>query len=138
MREIKFRGKRIDNGEWAYGCLTKYSECMSYICEDLIADKTYQVRTETVGQYTGRKDSNEKEIYEGGIIKITFDTSFSEKSFYIGQVEFKSEEGYPAFDLTPWIDCEMNALSWLASNCDPSVLCYEVIGNIHDNPELIE
>jgi uncharacterized phage protein (TIGR01671 family) len=148
VREIEFRGKRNDNGEWIFGNLVYMHKTtggwttgihIQIPCGDgYRAFGSVNVDPETVGQYIGLKDMNEKKIYEGDIIKITFDTNFSEKPFYIGQVEFKSEEGYPAFDLSPWIDCEMNALSWLASNSDPSVLCYEVIGSIHKNPELIK
>jgi hypothetical protein len=68
MREIKFKGKRIDNGEWVCGCLTRYSEYMSYITVDLVENKVYEVYTNTVGEYINYKDLNEEELYESDII----------------------------------------------------------------------
>jgi uncharacterized phage protein (TIGR01671 family) len=151
MREIKFRAWdkeynimiepddiRPSNSELitGNGQVMEFEERHSYLGTDVTFDDISDKRI--LMQYTGLKDKNGKEIYEGDIIKITFDTNWSEKPYYIGQVEFKAEEGYPAFDLTPWIDCEMNALSWLASESDPSVLGYEVIGNIHENLNLLE
>ncbi|WP_091017671.1 MULTISPECIES: YopX family protein [Paenibacillus] len=89
-------------------------------------------------RYIGIDDSDGKKMCEGSIIKITFDTNYIDKDFYIGVIEYGGKRDYPAFDLEPWIDCGMNALSWLKSESDPSVIKYEVIGNIKDNPELLE
>ncbi|WP_340032668.1 YopX family protein [Paenibacillus sp. FSL K6-1122] len=88
--------------------------------------------------YIGIDDSNGKKMCEGSIVKITFDTNYIDKDFYIGVIKYGADRGYPAFDLEPWIDCDMNAISWLKSESDPSVIKYEVIGNIKDNPELLE
>lgn len=128
MREILFRGKRADNGEWIKGYLyiTQNSEyeissyCKYYDCERY----TYIVIPETVGQYTGLTDKNGKKIFEGDII---FRNYYGEKKTYqvvydkyIGAFTGQDKEGlyYTTFDG----DSE----------------CFEIIGNIHDNPELLE
>ncbi|WP_339194316.1 YopX family protein [Paenibacillus sp. FSL P4-0176] len=85
----------------------------------------------------GIKDSNGKDVYESDIKRINFDTNYIDNPYYIGVVEYVANRGYPAFDLEPWVDCGMNALSWLKSESDPSVISYEVIGNIYENPELL-
>ena len=78
-------------------------------------------------QYTGLKDKNGKEIYEGDIVKVIYD----EPEIY--QVKWFGEEGYPAFDIDGWPGDE-NGLSAVEQGDDIEI---EVIGNIYEHPNLL-
>ena len=83
-----------------------------------------------VMQYTGLKDKNGVEIYEGDIVR-------HRESDLWGwdrqrTVVWKGDEDYPAFDLDPWIDCDSNCLAYCMEEGD-----IEVIGNIYEHPELV-
>ncbi|EQC1535610.1 YopX family protein [Clostridium botulinum] len=123
MREIKFRGKRIVNYEWVYGYYfyDKFDD-KHYILqaqEDEEEAFMYEVIPETVGEYTGLKDDNNKEIYEDDIID-TWNKNYrviyngymwALKDFYISCLDIP----YDAFS-------EFSA---------------KKVGNIHDNPKLL-
>ena len=140
MRDIKFRGKRVDNGEWVKGCLLTRSDGKTFIvkeCDlesydgettDLLCIDWYEVIPETVGQYTGLKDKNGLEIYEGDIVKDKWKPN-SEVLFG----EYDNGEVYE--DIQAGIGFYLKNDKWIESFCDKNI---EVIGNIHDNPELLE
>ena len=131
MREIKFRGKRLDNGEWIYGNSIVRVGDGFFICDwtgvAIKKSEFYNLFTEvapaTVGQYTGLKDKNGREIYEGDII------GGSNGSINGWEWPFKSE--------IKWNDeeCGFNTPNWGYMD---STHYYNVLGNIHDNPELLK
>ena len=153
QREIKFRGFSKNNNEWVFGYLLVDSIGCTYIVTDFGCSVTscsdcgmpsmdyYEVIPETVGQYTGLKDKNGKEIYEGDIIK--FSNHVDEVYEEIGVVDFDlSECGYKATYKTREFN---NIMGYYGrTNCiylinNKEYECeYEVIGNIYENPELLE
>lgn len=139
MRKIKFRGKRIDNGEWKYGdllhivggCVIYHgSQKESELIEDrpnlaieLYMDEVSPVTPDTVGQFTGVKDDNGIEIFDNDIILI-------------------NNSGVA---IVTYVDFILSYIAvFIDKDKDNIMLCdllddeYVVIGNIYDNPELLK
>lgn len=126
MREILFRGKRIDSGEWVYGTMYKIAKDLNpFILTVGKNGCSYQVDEETVGQYTGLKDKNGNGIWEGDIVRCG--------TGRICKVTFFISSGFSGFDLVPigGFDAPYPHKWSLFSDT-------EVIGNVHGNQELLE
>ena len=158
MREILFHGKRADNGEWVEGDLlqTRYhSGHIEYqIMPQTPVSSAYPVLPETVGQYTGLTDKNGKRIFEGDIVRYnTYDDFDCQSVVKFGEYNQDGSAGeYSAskcigfyvdvdnFTCPDWCEYGSNCFSnYLKQQNILEVARYcEVIGNIHDNPELME
>ena len=145
MREMLFRGKRLDNGEWVYGALANFRSIANEIYTAIIPKVDVEnsmmelksVDPSTVGQYTGLKDKNGKRVFEGDILHIA-KIADGLGSYYQPPLD------YPVNIVVKWDLC-----AWMWETlCEdkryisfPDAWCNyecEVIGNITDNPELLE
>lgn len=128
MREIFFRGKRTDNGEWETGSLVIIRDGCSDK-EVFIADKMTGYHTpvipKTVGQYTGLTDKNGRKVFEGDIIKCKVH-EINGYRVRRGIVEYHGVGFIMNLEPNSWYDQKNIPL-----DC-------EVIGNIFDNPDLLE
>ncbi len=130
MREILFRGKRLDNGKWCFGTYASYESGDACIFSQKFSRYGYEateicyrhkVDPETVGQFTGLTDKNRKLIFEGdivnynnGLVSEIFKVVYNEK--YARFTFTKPNTVFAVFD---------------TEKC-------EVVGNVHDNPELLK
>lgn len=151
MREILFRGKRTDNGEWAEGDLYRKTDALgekeTIIFQDKGADafKKNFVNSETVGQYTGLKDKNGKKIFEGDIVRQTFEGHDSNPywpsdfcGFIVGTVFMTGHGTFIRPSYGELYDDEEKVEDFKPRRKQIAAYRSEVIGNIFDNPELLE
>ena len=143
MREILFHGKRKDNGEWVEGfCQPVYKQpdkCFIgwYERADQIIPTIRAVDPETVGQYTGKKDKKGKKIFEGHILRIQEKTL---GHIEVGIVEYKDTKFVIDVYDKNWRYHKDIVESGELKDMQATIHLkyeYEVIGNIHDNPELL-
>ena len=124
-RPIKFRGKRIDNGEWAFGGILQH-EGYNAIC--VFSDyhnwhEFIEVDPETVGQYTGKKDTEQTEIYDGD--QLYAPGNLTEELQYVGMVEWDKEDA--RWEVTNF----HGRFEWIPDGC-------VVRGTCHDHPHLLK
>jgi uncharacterized phage protein (TIGR01671 family) len=132
MREILFKAKRIDNGEWVEGCYVT-SDGKSFICMDIvehycvIALRWFEIDPETLCQFTGLCDKNGKRIWENDILMAHLDESYPEDATY-ETVEW---------GVAGWVGHETGSTDKEYLN-KFDLEHYEVVGNIFDNKELLQ
>lgn len=154
MREIEFRAKRTDNDEWVYGYYVQGLDFENKPINNSIVrnittvnpvDKTikqdiYEVDINTLGQYTGLKDKNDKKVFEGDVIRMhyfftNYDPSslgaFEDEAEFIGVVKCDLLDGFYVETVD---DHSVGYLQWIEEPTEE----LEVLGNIYDNPEWLE
>lgn len=118
MRTIKFRGKKLENGEWVYGDLLTNNPTPQI----LAFYGQYAVEKETIGQFTGLLDKNGKEIFEGDIIEIAKEM-YAKVVWNKEKASFEYEYLHPTQIANTFYEFNMPYLS--------------IVGNIHDNFNLL-
>lgn len=152
-REILFRGKKVDNGEWVEGGLVVAIDgaCLIYASYDRkqtteingkpfysVYAKNYEVIPESVGQFTGLLDKNGKKIFEDDILK------YNSKKDYKAIVKWNDEEiascgcCYSAFNGAGFLNEIIPGSRYTYSCFGSNFELAEIIGNVHDNKDLLE
>lgn len=127
MREILFRAKTVNENEWIYGDIYHRGACPEIMrIHDYKNRVNYAVNPETLGQYTGLMDKNGVRIFEGDLIRTAgnlerlFVVCWSDKSLQFvkkdAHLDDGAEYGIPNI----------------------KIFLYEIVGNVYDNPELVE
>ncbi len=149
MRELLFRGKDIRTGEWRYGGICDYDFSISIINPDCMEypfyNDTFDVRRETVGEYTGQTDMQNNKIFEGDILEAEINPRPRRNADVYGVKTYPKRKTY-------WV------VEWHDHQTESGFMTYgidrrwhrpltrsriinahaKVVGNIHDNPELME
>jgi uncharacterized phage protein (TIGR01671 family) len=149
-REIKFRGKCLHTGEWHYGDCVQHSDNTVFIRERGTASSLSN--PETIGQFTGLHDKNGKEIYEGDIMHIK---QYKNNGYRMFGADINFPNCFTLDECKGELLREGNALVYFTEGCmcvgdmyisalfgdmrySLPIFEFEVIGNIHDNPELLK
>lgn len=148
MREIKFRGKRVDNGEWVYGDYHRRAFNVHTIIEmepdedGKVCYALNQVIPDTVGQFTGRIDKNGNEIYEGDVLQRIPNEQYSDATG-IPLDMLREDIGEGGDMVFVRYDESQSSVMYLSLSRKFNVhwlntQYFTIIGNIHDTPELLK
>ena len=153
MREILFRGKRVDNGEWVSGSVLSFDDGGKVILPSaakafkehgtttICCNECYDVYPETVGQYTGLTDKNGNKIFEGDILRAVSEDTGEPIYAVVGYGKFNDPNSLDDDSIIGWYaefrGIKTTILNGESEGCSIPSAC-EVVSNIHDNPELLE
>lgn len=139
MSDIKFRGKRVDNGEWVYGY---YMSDLNMLVKHVIYtigqeyNSHIQVDPETVGQYIGVKDANGTDVYKGDVFGTQIEgysencvVEYDECCFVLSNGKKKRPINTQEKSIHNWLPVGTGSAGYAP---------FEMIGNIHDNPNLLQ
>lgn len=139
MRDILFRGRRRDNGAWIYGDLRHWHNgeiAIVGLTNTTNSIAGYEVDHATVGQFTGITDKNGKNIFDGDVVEVRTQDTGELRRAEIRFGEFadinSDEECYIGFYIA------FDGVTTTAYQLKEYTNFVEIIGNIHDNPELLE
>ena len=158
MREILFRGRRLDNCEWEYGDMFQNHDERIFVGELVVTDVSsnrfcdkYEIGTyfaavdpASVGQFTGMTDKNGKKIFEGDIVRYVYEPgegywNSNQNSVIKWREPGWYMEGIKGTNKYALMCGYMTTVPYASvSNEQKNIKVFEVIGNIHDNPELLE
>ena len=137
MREILFRGKAKNSNRWVYGDLLSPQHNENYYSIFEIGGGCVKVKAETIGQYVGIKDKNGKKIFEGDVVRG--DNFVKQEKTYataVTEVIFRESMGMFVFKE---FHSQVNGINYSSCNLSFNYLSnIEVIGNIYDNPKIME
>ena len=152
MREVLFRGKRLEDGTWVEGYYAKATDMLNDEEVHIIFNPELElfprsefgtfdeVDPDTVGQCTGMRDKTDKRIFEDDIVKIKLSYGEGYNTRRVtGAIKYDADGNLGVIieyidDIPVW----SNILFELNLSGAIEEYCFEIIGNIHDNPELLE
>ena len=142
MREILFRGKRTKSREWVYGfyCRSTTKDSEYVIIRNITDMQPYPVIPETVGQFTGLTDKNGKKIFEGDILQkwdVDYDKCIELNYIYDEEPMNATKKDVATMGRFPVYWLRNESFGYEGDDLE-SPNDWEIIGNIHDNPELLK